>query len=345
MLCPVAGMRSIRLTARAWALDPLPISFRRLNPPPFRATIIETAAFPGRGPERCRTATRLARRRSHERICRLPRPHLVRPRPRADFRLCLDHSDLRAPLSLFFLAGAAYEGPHLKKLLAQGLTAEATIDGVDVHSSRYGTTYKLNLSWTDATGATRHKAAELSEDFAPKIVSHGRATKSSLPIKYLADDPDADVLPVGDIDHARYANAHLLSAGITLFATCVALFVGLFAVRRYVRRNHPDVPAAYTTWFKLNASGTKRPRNTFMRVFLGHSYFTIPAMAALIYTLKWAGLFEPLEDLTGWTEYWIGLVVALLMVGTLSICGWCYDRHVEWRTMQRPEGQAPTPAA
>jgi hypothetical protein len=249
------------------------------------------------------------------------------------------------PLSLFFLAGAAYEGPHLKKLLAQGLMAEATIDGVDVHSSRYRTTYKLNLSWTDATGATRHKAVELSEDFAPKIVSHGRATRSSLPIKYLADNPDADVLPVGDIDHARYTNSHAMSVGITLLAVCVTLFVGLWSVRRHVRRNHPDVPAAYTSWFKINVTGQKRPRNTFMRVFLEHGYFTIPALAALIYSLKWAGLFAPIEDLTGWTEYWVGLAVALLMLAPLSICGWCYDRYVEWRVLQRPEGEAPAAPA
>jgi hypothetical protein len=249
------------------------------------------------------------------------------------------------PLSLFFLAMALYEGPRLEKLLAEGLTAEATISGIDITSSRYGTTYKLKLSWTDAAGATRRQTVRLSEDFAPKIAAHGRATKSSLPIKYLADDPDADVLPVGDIDHARYANSHLMRAGITLLATCVALFLGLFAVRRHVRRNHPDVPAAYITWFKLNVSGPKRPRNTFMRVFLEHSYFTIPALAVLIYSLKWAGLFEPLADLTGWTEYWIGLVVAILMVVTLSICGWCYDRHGDWRAMQRPEGPAPSAAA
>jgi hypothetical protein len=250
------------------------------------------------------------------------------------------------PLALFFIAIAAHEGPRLEKLLSQGLTADATIDGVDVHSSRYGTTYKLNLSWTDAAGATRHKTMDVSEDFAPKIISHGRATQSSLPIKYLADDPDADVLPVGDIDRAHYTNSHGMSVGITLFAVCVALFVGLCAVRRHVRRNHPDVPAAYTSWFKLNAAGQKRPRNTFMRVFLQHGYFTIPALAALIYTLKWAGLFAPLEDLTGWTEYWVCLVVALLMVATLSVSGWCYDRHREWRALQRPEGSAPaTPAS
>jgi hypothetical protein len=248
------------------------------------------------------------------------------------------------PLSLFFIAGAAYEAPRLERLLTRGLTAEATIDGVDVHRSRYGTTYKLNLSWTDAAGATRHQTVGLSEDFAPKIVSYDRATRSSLPIKYLADDPDADVLPVDDIDRARYSNSHLMSTGITFLAVCVALFVGLFAVRRYVRRNHPDVPATSTTWFKVNASGPKRPLNTFMRVFLKHSYFTIPALGVLIYALKWYGLFEPLEDLAGWTEYWIGLVVALLMVGTIGISGWCYDRRVEWRALERAEGSAPSPA-
>jgi hypothetical protein len=248
------------------------------------------------------------------------------------------------PLSLFFLAMAVYEAPRLEKLLAQGLMAEATIDGVDVHSSRYGTTYKLNLSWTDATGATRHKAVELSEDFAPKIVSHGRATKSSLPIKYLADDPEADVLPVGDIEHARYANSHLMNAGITLFTTCVALFVGLFAVRRYVRRNHPDVPAAYTTWFNLNLKGQKgqqRVTNTFMRVLLRYRLFTVPALGALLVVLKVAGVLDPIEDFTGWTNYWVFLGVGALMVFTISVCGWCYDRYREWRAKRQADGSAP----
>jgi hypothetical protein len=248
------------------------------------------------------------------------------------------------PLALFFIAIASYDGPRLEKLLAQGLTAEATIDSVDTDSSRYGTTYDLNLSWPDPTGATRQKKVRLSEDFAPKIVSHGRATKPSLPIKYLADDPDADVLPVGDIDHARYANSHLMNAGITFLALCVALLVGLWVVRHHVRRKYPDVPAEYTS-FKLNLKGQKRPRNTFTRVFLQHSYFTVPALGALIYALNWAGLFEPIEDLTGWTEYWVGLVLVVLMVVTLGICGWCYDRYVEWRALQRPEGSPASAAA
>jgi hypothetical protein len=118
------------------------------------------------------------------------------------------------------------------------------------------------------------------------------------------------------------------------------VFVAMYAVRRHVRRKYPDVPPEYTA-FKLNLKGPKRPRNTFTRVFLEHRYFTIPVLAVLIYTLKWAGLLDPIEDFTGWTEYWVGLALAALMVVALSICGWCYDRYVEWRVMRQPEGSTP----
>jgi hypothetical protein len=312
-----------------------------LNPPPSRATIGKSG-FPGAGRSATAPPDPVETDAMNGFAGYLVRTWLDRAGGRI-FGVLSIILIFELALSLFFIAGAAYEGPRLERLLTQGLTAEATIDGVDVHRSRYGTTYKLNLSWSDAAGATRHQTIRLSEDFAPKIVAHGRAIKSPLPIKYLADDPNADVLPVGDIDHARDVSS--MSFGITSFTTCVALFVGLFAVRRYVRRNHPDVPAAYTTWFKVNASGPKRPLNTFMRVFLKHSYFTIPALGVIIYALKWYGLFEPFEDLTGWTEYWIGLVVALLMVGIISISGWCYDRHVEWQAMQRAEGSTPAAPA
>jgi hypothetical protein len=230
------------------------------------------------------------------------------------------------------IATAARDELRLEKLLTQGLSVDATIDNVDVRSSNFGTSNLVQLSWKDATGATRHQTVQLFENFVPKIVSNGRVIRSSLPIKYLADYRGVDVLPLDDAHRAQEAGRDLMHFEIGVLAICAVFFAALWVVRGHVRRNHPDVPASFTAWCEFE----RPPVNTFTRVFLvEHRFLTISLGAALFCILIWSRVFEPLEDLTGWTAYWISVAVTYLTMFSLGISGWCYDRYREWRAEQQ----------
>jgi hypothetical protein len=256
------------------------------------------------------------------------------------FGLVLAIVAVETPLAVFFIAGSWFDTQKLERLTTEGIAAEATVDGVNVRSGRYVTEVSLDLIWTDATGATRHKAARLSEYFAPTVASRGRALRPTLPIKYLPGEPDADVLFLDDAARQHEANRDLMSIGAVGLALCALALAILYAVRRHVRRKYPELPASFTSWpsFRTRGKGT----NTFMRVYLQHAYFTAPLLVALIYGLKYIGLLEKIESVTGWSEGWAWFIVAFAFIATLSACGWCYDRYGDWRSQTQSQPSTPS---
>jgi len=262
------------------------------------------------------------------------------------FGLCLLLVAVEAPLCVFFHART------LERLSAEGALAQATVESVRFWHLRLlgldmpGGMVDLNLVWTDAAGGTRRQKVTRSSDFDPQIVSDHRVLRSVLPIRYLPQDRDADVLLVDDASRDSKANADLMRLGLIGLGLCALALWVLYAVRRHVRRKYPALPASFTSWPDVGAIRSRMwQTNSFRRVFWQYKQYTIPLLGGFVYGLKYFGLTERIESFTGLSESWVWFALAIVPFWIMDIAGSCHDRYAEWRSRTRGQNTTPTAAA
>lgn len=87
-----------------------------------------------------------------------------------------------------------------KDILARGVETTADIDGGTIRKGRKtGTTYSLDLHWTDAAGQRRSaEKVAITRVFADQIVVGEKLVRSITKIKYLPDAPETKPLIVED---------------------------------------------------------------------------------------------------------------------------------------------------
>lgn len=110
-----------------------------------------------------------------------------------------------------FLAYISWEdGERVKRVAAEGVEAQASVEGATRTRSRRGvTSYSLDLAWKDADGQS-HTAEKvsISRDFADRIIVNDRLTVDTLRIKYLPGEAGKsgviiqdDAAKQADLDH------------------------------------------------------------------------------------------------------------------------------------------------
>jgi len=201
----------------------------------------------------------------------------------------------------------------------------------------------LNLAWTDAAGLTRRQKVTKRSDFNPKIVWGRRVLRSTLPIKYLPDERDAEALLLDDADRQNKANIEGVRFGVIGLGLSALALAILYAVRRYVRGKYPGLPASFTSWPDIRAIRARRAqKNSFRRVFWRYKQYTIPLLGGFAYGLKYTGLFDAIESLTGLSEIWTWFIVIVALFYILDIAGECHDRYGEWRSQTPPQNTPPS---
>ncbi|MCE4224247.1 hypothetical protein HCU64_10835 [Methylobacterium sp. C25] len=92
------------------------------------------------------------------------------------------------------------DGERRKDVMARGVETTASIDGATrTKGRRSGTSYKIDLSWTDAQG-TRHKAKDVSvsTEYADRIIVDNKIAVDSTKIRYIADGAETPNLIISD---------------------------------------------------------------------------------------------------------------------------------------------------
>ncbi|WP_238253504.1 hypothetical protein [Methylorubrum podarium] len=104
--------------------------------------------------------------------------------------------------------------------MAMGLQTEATIDGATrVKRRRGGTTYTLDLSWTDGGGLKRKvEEVSVSPALAAQLIADNHLVVDRIPIKYIpgeAGSPkqDENIIVLDDTAYQEKTDEELVYAG------------------------------------------------------------------------------------------------------------------------------------
>ena len=119
---------------------------------------------------------------------------------------------LGGPVLAYF---AISDTRHINNVNKKGVEAIAVIENMTKTTRRRGgTSYDVHLKWQDATGQTREaKGLSISSTLAKASISGDSLTVPGFPIKYLADDTDADPIIVPDIENQISNNDFTLLMG------------------------------------------------------------------------------------------------------------------------------------
>lgn len=92
-----------------------------------------------------------------------------------------------------------------KTVMADGIETEATIEGATrTKGRRSGTSYKIDLSWTDAQGKARTaKDIGISRSYADKIIIADKLMAGTTRIRYLAEPGESENLIVSADENAQ----------------------------------------------------------------------------------------------------------------------------------------------
>ncbi len=111
------------------------------------------------------------------------------------------------------------DGERRKEVMATGIQAEAAIDSATrVKRRRGGTSYKLDLSWTDA-GGLRHRAegVSISHALAEQIIVDDKLVADALAIKYAKAEAgskgDENVIVLADTAHQSDSDEAMIYVG------------------------------------------------------------------------------------------------------------------------------------
>lgn len=100
----------------------------------------------------------------------------------------------------FVLADMFYFYPQKKTVFEKGIESVATIEGgTRTKRRKSGTSFSLDLSWTDKAGKPRTEKVSISRDLADKLIQNDALVVDKLKIKYLPDDLDASALVLADM--------------------------------------------------------------------------------------------------------------------------------------------------
>lgn len=100
----------------------------------------------------------------------------------------------------FLLADMFFFYPQKKSVFEKGVETVATIDGgTRSKRRRSGTSFSLDLSWTDKAGKPRTEKVSISRDLADKLIQNDALVVDKLKIKYLPDDLDAPILVLANM--------------------------------------------------------------------------------------------------------------------------------------------------
>jgi hypothetical protein len=111
---------------------------------------------------------------------------------------------------------AAYFGyttaAEIKDVMANGQEAVAAIDGGTVRKGRRsGTSYSINLHWTDKSGARQTaEKVSISSTLADKIIVGDKLVRDSVKIKYLAGTPDTKPVILEDAERQITNNEEMV---------------------------------------------------------------------------------------------------------------------------------------
>jgi hypothetical protein len=108
------------------------------------------------------------------------------------------------------------EANEIKDVLANGQEATATIDGGTISKGRRsGTSYSINLTWTDKSG-TKQVAdkVKISSPFASKLIVGDKLVRDTVKIKYLANTPDVKPVVIEDAKQRIQNDEEMLPVGL-----------------------------------------------------------------------------------------------------------------------------------
>lgn len=141
------------------------------------------------------------------------------------------------------------DGERVKKVVAEGVETQASVEGATrTKRRRGGTSYTVDLAWKDASGQDRTaEKVSISHQFASRIISNDRLTVDALPIKYLPGEQGKDSVIIrddadkqADLDHEMiYVGA---GAGVVGILGSGLWF--LLGRRRSAARTEAEQPAA-----------------------------------------------------------------------------------------------------
>ncbi|CAO4145688.1 LPXTG cell wall anchor domain-containing protein [Methylorubrum thiocyanatum] len=139
------------------------------------------------------------------------------------------------------------DGNRRRDVMAMGIQTEATVDSATrVKRRRGGTSYKLDLSWTDG-GGVRRKVEEvsISHALAAQVIVDDKLAVERLPIKYIAGEAgspkfDENVVILADTAHQEQTDQELVYVG------SAAGFLGLIGAALFFlpRRRRREAVAA-----------------------------------------------------------------------------------------------------
>jgi hypothetical protein len=100
----------------------------------------------------------------------------------------------------FLLADMFYFYPQKRNVFDKGIETVATVEGgTRSKRRRSGTSFSLDLSWTDKAGKPRTEKVSISRDLADKLIQNEVLVVDKLKIKYLDNDLDAPTLVLADM--------------------------------------------------------------------------------------------------------------------------------------------------
>lgn len=108
------------------------------------------------------------------------------------------------------------DGERVRKIAAEGIEAQASVEGATrTKRRRGGTSYSIDLAWKDRNGQDRTaEKISVSTEFASRIITNDKLTVSTLPIKYLPDEPGKDAVIIqGDADKQATLDHEMIYVG------------------------------------------------------------------------------------------------------------------------------------
>lgn len=99
------------------------------------------------------------------------------------------------------------DGERVKRIAAEGVEAQASVEGATRTKSRRGvTSYSLDLAWKDVGGQARTvEKVSISREFADRIIANDKLQVGTLRIKYLPGEAGKSSVIIQD-DAAKQAD-------------------------------------------------------------------------------------------------------------------------------------------
>jgi hypothetical protein len=130
-------------------------------------------------------------------------------------------SQLKWLLLIAIVAGPGFayfeytELDTIKKISAEGVIANAVVDGGETRTGRRsGTSYKIHAIWTDVNNQEHAENIDISSEFAHKIVQDDMLLVDAVQVKYLPSDPKAPVFAADDLPQQQQDKELMMYLGL-----------------------------------------------------------------------------------------------------------------------------------